>query len=271
MTTLSSDSHSASSKDPDPRAKDDRLSRDGIPHRTIDRVTEIMEHVAHSADGLTLAELVQITGGARTSIHGFVWGLVSAGWLFAEGNRFYLGPVTFSLTLGQERLQFDDFSLEDLQRVSDRAGTSALLALRVGTSIVYVGRTSPDGSTANWWQRRQHGWKSLRRPLFDTAAGRALVAAQPDSTIRLLIANTSADQADAADEFLRQIDDIRDKGYSLNEHPDKDLSGLAVAVRDRHGEHPVAAIALVGPVAVVRERRDELVAILKDAANCRQR
>lgn len=267
MTPPLPDSLPADTKNPVQASKDNRMPGEGIPHRTIDRVTEILEHVAHSADGLTLPELVQITGGARTSIHGFVWGLVSAGWLFVEGNRFYLGPMLYSLTIAQERLQFNDFSLEDLQRLSDRAGMSALLAFRVGTSVVYVGRTSPDGSAASWWQRRQHGWKSLRRPLFDTAVGRALVAAYPDSTIRLLVADASSDQADAAAEFLLQVDDIRDKGYCLNEHPDRDLSGLAVAVRDRHGEQPVAAIALVGPVATLRERRDELVAILEDAAN----
>lgn len=242
-----------------------RVPGEGIPHRTIDRVTEIIEHVAHSPNGLTLPELVQITGGARTSIHGFAWGLVSAGWLFSEDNRFYLGPVPFSLPLAQERLQLDEFSLKDLQRVSDRAGTSALLAHRVGTSVVYVGRTSPNGSTANWWQRRQHGWKSLRRPLFGSAAGRALAAEYPDSTIRLLVASVGEDQAQAADDFLREVEKIRERGFSVGEHPDRDLTGLAVAIRDRHGEQPVASLSLVGSVDEMRERRDELVDILKDA------
>lgn len=243
------------------------LSReDGIPHRTIDRVTVILEHVAHSPHGLTLAELVQITGAARTSIHGFVWGLVSAGWLFAEGNRFFLGPVPFSLTLGLERLQLDDFSLEDLQSVADRSGTSALLAVRVGTSVVYVARTSPNRETATWWERRQHGWRSLRRPLFNSAAGHVLLAAQADSTIDLLAANVGADQEESVASFLRVVDTVREQGYSLNEHPDRDLSGLAVAVRDRNGDRPVAAIALVGPVEEMRERRRELVALLQREA-----
>lgn len=246
---------------------DGRLPGEGIPHRTIDRVTEIVEHVAHSPNGLTLAELVQITGGARTSIHGFVWGLVSAGWLFAEGNRFYLGAVPFSLPLAQDRLQLDDFSLKELQSVSDCAGTSALLAHRVGTSIVYVGRSSPNGSTAGWWQRRQHGWQSLRRPLFGSAAGRALVAAYPDSTIQLLVASVGDDQAREAEDFLRHLEEIRERGFSVVEHPDRDLTGVAVAILDRYGEQPVAALSLVGSVETMRERRDELVKILKDAVS----
>jgi hypothetical protein len=52
-------------------------------HRTIDRVTRILEEVVY-APGLTFSELVRALGASKSSVHGFIQGLLAKGWLYEE-------------------------------------------------------------------------------------------------------------------------------------------------------------------------------------------
>ena len=63
-------------------------------HRTVDRVTHILEEVVYSP-GMTLAELVRVLGAPKSSVHGFIRGLLAKGGLHQEQHRFYLGPAVY--------------------------------------------------------------------------------------------------------------------------------------------------------------------------------
>ena len=51
------------------------------PHRTVDRVTGILETVSLSPRGVTLAELAAALGAAKTSIQELTNGLLARGYL----------------------------------------------------------------------------------------------------------------------------------------------------------------------------------------------
>jgi IclR helix-turn-helix domain len=65
-------------------------------HRTINRVTQILEEVVYHP-GMTFSDLVRALNAAKSSVHGFIRGLLAAGWLHEENGRFYLGPAVYRL------------------------------------------------------------------------------------------------------------------------------------------------------------------------------
>ncbi len=67
-------------------------------HRTIDRVTRILEEVVYKP-GMSFAELVRALDTPKSSMHGFIRGLLAKGWIYENQRRFYLGPAVYGLTL----------------------------------------------------------------------------------------------------------------------------------------------------------------------------
>ena len=67
-------------------------------HRTVDRVTRILEEVVYRP-GMTFGDLSHTVDAPKSSVHGFVSGLLAQGWLHEADGRFYLGPAVYALTL----------------------------------------------------------------------------------------------------------------------------------------------------------------------------
>src|SRR5688500_10511548 len=74
------------------------------PHRTVDRVTGILETVSLSPRGVPLAELAAALGAAKTSIQELTNGLLARRYLIEEEHRFHLGPGTFNLASRANKL-----------------------------------------------------------------------------------------------------------------------------------------------------------------------
>src|SRR6516164_4995247 len=56
-----------------------RAAREPQNHRTVDRVTQILEEVVYKP-GMTFAELARALSAPKSSVYGFIQGLVAKGW-----------------------------------------------------------------------------------------------------------------------------------------------------------------------------------------------
>jgi IclR-like helix-turn-helix domain-containing protein len=65
-------------------------------HRTVDRITRILQTVVYRP-GITFSELARALDAPKGSVHGFISGLLAAGWLYEQDHRFYLGPAVYAL------------------------------------------------------------------------------------------------------------------------------------------------------------------------------
>lgn len=101
-----------------------RLKRMPQNHRTIDRVTHIREQVVYNP-GMTFAELVRALDAAKSSVHGFISGLLATGWLYQEQHRFYLGPAVYGLTLASGHIRAGLVTREDLVALQQETGVAA--------------------------------------------------------------------------------------------------------------------------------------------------
>src|SRR6478609_8972726 len=90
------------------------------PHRTVDRVVEILETVSLSQRGVTLAELATAMGAAKSSVPELTNGLLARGYLIEEDRRFHLGPGPFILAARANKLAALSPSLSFVARTHAR-------------------------------------------------------------------------------------------------------------------------------------------------------
>ncbi|MFV0292123.1 MAG: helix-turn-helix domain-containing protein, partial [Paracoccus sp. (in: a-proteobacteria)] len=184
----------------------DKTESDASPerlqsHRTIDRVTRILEEVVY-APGITFTELVHAVQAPKSSVHSFVRGLVTSGWLYEDRGRFYLGPAVYGLTMASGQIRAGAVTNGDLNRIYNETGVAAFLGVRAGDHLIYVAEGGND-QTARFYART-----NIRRPLHQTAAGKALLASQSDVQIEAYFRRTARDDMQALFGFLDEMGEI---------------------------------------------------------------
>src|SRR2546425_5302509 len=100
-------------------------------HRTVDRVTRILEGVA-CRPGMTFAELARALDAPKSSVHGFISGLLANGWLYEQDHRFYLGPAVYGLTLASGHIRAGLVTHADLAALHEETGVAVFLGVQAG-------------------------------------------------------------------------------------------------------------------------------------------
>ncbi len=216
-------------------------------HRTIDRVTQILEEVVYHP-GIGFAELARALDAPKSSVHGFIRGLQAKGWLYESDRRFYLGPAIYGLTLASGRIRAGQVSQADLDALHKETGMTVFLGVEAGDHLIYIGESGTDSLTG--FAARSN----IRRQLISTAGGKALLAAKPDSERDAYLRRQQSENAEAVSEFLAEFAEIRKTGISRNFRHHGSQIGLASVLRDEGGES-VAAVTLAGQATDVEPRR----------------
>jgi len=138
-------------------------------HRTVDRVTRILEEVVYKP-GMTFAELARALDAAKSSVHGFISGLLAKGWLYEVDHRFYLGPAVYGLTLASGHIRAGLVTNADLVALHEETGLAVFLGVQAGDHLIYIAEAGSD-AVAGFEAR-----SNIRRTLLVTAGGKALLA-----------------------------------------------------------------------------------------------
>ncbi len=228
-------------------------------HRTVDRVTQIIEEVVYHP-GMTFAELVRALGAAKSSVHGFIRGLLAKGWLYEDQHRFYLGPALYGLTLASGHIRAGLVTHADLAALHQQTQLAVALGVRAGDHLVYVDEAGSD-YLAGFEART-----NIRRTLLVTAGGKALLATLPDTERDAYLRRQSVEHPELVDKFLAEYDQIRRTRIATNLGQRSTRFGIATTVCNRAGQ-AVASVTLVGPTTEAQSRQDELGKILLEHVN----
>jgi DNA-binding IclR family transcriptional regulator len=223
-------------------------------HRTVDRVTRILEEVVYKP-GLSFADLVRALDAAKSSVHGFVSGLLATGWLHEDDGRYYLGPAVYGLTLASGHIRAGLVTRTDLAALQKEAGVAVFLGVQAGDHLIYVDEAGSDPVVG--FEARTN----IRRSLLVTAGGKALLAAQSEHERDAYLRRRPRSEADLAGQFLAELEAIRRTGIATNVRRHGARLALATTVRDRSGQ-AVASVTLVGPTADVQPRLKSLSKML---------
>ena len=181
------------------------------PHRTVDRVTDILETVSLSARGVTLAELAVALGAAKSSVQELTNGLLARGYLIEEDRRFHLGPGPFILAARANKLAALSLDHQFVAELGNVLGCTVLVGVRVGDAIVFTDHAGEESPSLTFVARTH-----ARRPLYTSAAGKTLLANVPDHEMYRLLDLAGPEQAGEVRQFLTEVPEIRSRRLAFN-------------------------------------------------------
>jgi DNA-binding IclR family transcriptional regulator len=223
-------------------------------HRTVDRITQIVETVVYHP-GMTLADLARALDAPKSSVYGFVRGLLVKGWLYEQDHRFYLGPAVYGLTLASGRIRAGLVTHADLAALREETRVAAFLGVRAGDHLVYIAEVGSDALTG--FEARSN----IRRPLLSTAGGKALLAAQSEAELETYLRRRGAEEVDLVHAFLAEFEEIARTRIARNLRLGGTRFAIATTVRNESDE-VVASVTLVGPTPDLEPRKEELARVL---------
>lgn len=203
------------------------------PHRTVDRVTGILEAVSLSSRGVTLGELASALDAAKSSVQELTNGLLARGYLEEEDGRFHLGPGPFILAARANRLAALSIDHRFVTELSQVLGCNVLVGVRVGDAVVFIDHVGEESPSLTYVARTH-----ARRPLYTSAAGKTLLANIPDAEMYRLLDLARPEQAAEVRQFLAELPAIR-------------ATRLAFNRGDTFGDAFVVATPLLGPDGIV--------------------
>jgi DNA-binding IclR family transcriptional regulator len=223
-------------------------------HRTVDRATRILEEVVYNP-GITFAELARALDAPKSSVHGFISGLLAKGWLYEVEHRFYLGPAVHGLTLASGHIRAGLVTHADMDALHSETGLVVFLGVQAGNHLIYIAEVGSD-DIADYAAR-----SNIRRTMLSTAGGKALLAARPSAERAVFLRRNAIDERPLVEKFLNEFDEIKRSRVATNVRLSGTRFSLGAAVKNLAGE-AVAAITLVGPTVEVESQAGRLGAIL---------
>lgn len=222
-------------------------------HRTVTRVTTILESAAAATNGVSLADLAGLLSAPKSSVHYLVKGLVAGGYLHeSESGRYEIGPAVAMLTAAGTSLPAGTRrALEAIQRGCNE---SATLCTLVGHDVVYVDHVESTQMI------RYSAPLRVRRPIYPTSAGKCFLAHMPAATRTTLLREhvRSARDLKRAEAELR---DVATNGYSTNRGetvPDV----YAVASPIIVGQTVRACLQVAGPASRMSDHMDDIAELV---------
>ncbi len=216
------------------------------PVKSADRTLDIFELFAAEPRGLTISEISDRLGLARSSTHGLVHTLAARGYLVQDGGgRFQLGARLIQLGLNVvDRLELRSAARGTLERLVAVTHDTALLVVPDHGELLFVDKILSDARDVRTDPR-----VSSRRPMHCSSLGKALLAALDDTSVMKIMKAIGLECATEhsitdGEELLADLAGTRARGYSVDQQ--EALLGVfcvGAPVRDHTG-HPVAAISL---------------------------
>ncbi len=217
-----------------------------VPVKSADRTLDIFELLAGEPQGLTVSEISERLGLARSSTHGLVRTLHARGYLMQNGGRrFHLGARLIQLGLNVvDRLELRSAARGPLERLVAATHDTALLVVPDGGDLLYVDKILSDARDVRTDPR-----VSSRRPLHCSSLGKALLAALDDESVVQIVETIGLERTTEfsitdRDELLADLARTRERGYSIDRQ--EAVAGVfcvGAPVRD-HAGRSIAAMSL---------------------------
>lgn len=208
-------------------------------HRTVDRIHEVLEHVARDQHGLSLQVLATVMGVPKSSLQSLVYGMVATGLLVENEKRYFLGPALFVLTLSVTPFSADFLTPTDVEEMSRVIGLSLSLAIQMGDSYVSIMHAG-DHPTMEYVT-----FSHRRRPLVNTATGKTILASMNPVEMHHHLVTASRVDQDAVQVFLGEVAAIRETGLAFNHNGSiPGVYAVATGVYDTNGRFAAALCAI---------------------------
>lgn len=202
-----------------------------------------------------VVEAAELLGRSKSTVSRWLSAMEEAGFLDRDGvsGRYRVGMRLAALgELARQSTSLQRLALPALERLTRATGETSDLVVLAGSEAINVEMVESPRPV------KHVGWVGRRLPLHATAAGKSLLAWQPDAEVRRLLRLplerfTPATIIDL-ESFLAELARVREQGYSVAwAELEEDLIGVASPVRDHTGA-VVAVLTIGAPISrVARE------------------
>jgi DNA-binding IclR family transcriptional regulator len=236
---------------------------------SLDKALCILELLTRSRAGLTLPDLVEQSGMAKSSAHYLLVTLERRGYVHRNerAGRYQLGMKLFSLANSAlNGLGLRQKSAPHLAALRIKTGLTVHFAILEQNEAVLIskhdGQSGPKLAT----------WVGKRMDLHCTGLGKALIAYLPASEVDDIVqarglGRHNENTISNPKRFREELERVTRMGYALDDEEDElGMRCIGVPVFGRSGR-PVAAISIAGTTSeIVPENIASLVADLKRTA-----
>lgn len=240
--------------------------------QSVTRVIRILEALCASPAPMSLADLSRALNAPKSSLAALLRGLADEDFVIVSDGVWRLGPGAFglgsALLEGRRRLQTSDIVRDGMRRLAERSGETVLFGVRDedGETLTYVDVIESRKSV------RFIVPVGDRRPLYSTAGGRALLAADSAAALRLYLdrlqpeAFTRSTEVDKA-RLAEIVAQVRETGVAQTvDQAAEGVTGTAAVIRDAAGT-VIGALIVAAPSLRLQDRLAELIRlVLAEAA-----
>ena len=232
--------------DIDTQAED--RQRSGV--QSLARAFGIMEEVARSRDGISLAELSKRVGLHNSTTFHLVKTLVSLGYIrqIKDTKRYRIGRPLFALAASAlDEIEMVSLAMPVLEDLSRETGEGGHFAVRMGNSVVVIARTAAPGA----FQLAER--VGVVRPAHCTALGKVILAALRDDQLDRFLARVELTPVTPRSiteprALKKDIDGVRRSGIAFDDGEfNPEVRCVGVPVKDFTGQ-VIGAIGISGPI-----------------------
>ena len=242
--------------------------------QSLDRAFTLLELLCKTPNGLAIHQLSEITGLNKSAIHRMMGAMAERGYVRRVGDGVYRAGMRICELSDyiQENLDVVELAREPMEQLSRRTGETIHLAERDGNEVVYIYKVESIHDAIRMVSRI-----GMRRPLYCTGMGKAILAGQTDTQVldywkHIQHQSYTPHTIVRQEAFLREMGEVRRQGYALdNEENELGVRCIAAAIPDWRGGTSYA-LSISAPVSRMTDTRiqalaEELLATRNDIAS----
>lgn len=220
---------------------------------SVDNALFLLQHIGER-QALRVAEAASLLGVARSTAHRLLTALRRHGFVMQDrpNGAYRPGPVLYEIGLAAvSRIDIRRVVRPVLEQIREETQETVSLAVLEGVTVRFLDCTESPRSV------RVGNRTGVVRPAHASAVGKAILAGLNEVDFERRYAEglppvaTSTAIGDMP-ALLRELADIRERGYALNWEESADgVAAVGVALRDTVGQ-PLAAIGVAAPSSRVR-------------------
>ncbi|MDR2858027.1 MAG: IclR family transcriptional regulator [Novosphingobium sp.] len=239
--------------------------------QSVTRVIRLVEALCASPGPMSLADLARALDAPKSSLAALLRGLAEEHFVIGIDGAWRLGPGAFglgsALLEARRRLQSSDLVRDGMRRLAERCGETVLFGVRDedGETLTYVDVIESRKTV------RFIVPVGDRRPLYSTAGGRALLAADAGPGLRRYLERLRPEAFTAHTETGKRrlaelITAAREAGVAQTiDQASEGVTGTAAVIRDAAGT-VLGALIVAAPSLRLQDRLDELARLVREEA-----
>lgn len=234
--------------------------------QAIDRIFSMLNTISAHPDGLSLSEISQAVGLAKSTTSRFLQSLEDVNAVHKKENKYSIGLGIVSLAASVPNSTIiQALAYPTLLELADKSKETVHLGIREGRNLTYIEQiNTPHRVQLNTWLNQSY-------PLHVTAAGKVFLAHMQQSFLKDYLRQPleafSSNSITDPKALEQELQKIKAQGYAQTKREfSDDISGFAIGIFNAT-ETPVACISISGPdFRFPEEDGDVIISLLKDAS-----